>query len=60
MEIITGTNTSRYSQGFTHAILVRAKTREAIDAYRIHPDHVAVAKKIESMEADGIGVDFSG
>ena len=58
VEICTGENTSQYAEGYTHVVLVRAKTKEAIDAYRKHPDHVAVAKKIEAMEQHGIGVDF--
>ncbi len=57
-EITTGQNTSRYSEGYTDVVLVRADTQEAVDAYRNHPDHVAVAKKIEAMEESGVGVDF--
>ncbi len=58
-EIVTGENTSRYSEGYTHVILVRGENQTAIDNYRNHPDHAKVAKDIEAMEEHGIGVDFS-
>ncbi len=59
VEISTGQNSSRYSAGYTHVVLVRAKNQGAIDAYRQHPDHVKLAQEIEAMEEHGIGVDFS-
>jgi len=37
---------------------VLAKNQEALDAYRNHPDHQRVAKEIEEIEEDGIGIDF--
>ncbi len=58
VEISTGQNTSRYNEGYTDVVLVRAETQVAIDNYHKHPDHVAVAKKIEAMEASGVGIDF--
>jgi heme-degrading monooxygenase HmoA len=58
IEISTAKNLSKYSEGYSHVILVRGNTQAAIDAYRAHPDHVAVADKIDSMEDQGIGVDF--
>jgi hypothetical protein len=39
--------------------LMRCVTMESIDAYRTHPDHSAVAERIEAMEQHGIGVDFT-
>lgn len=59
LDIITGQNTSKYSEGYTHAILVRGENQATIDAYRNHPDHAKVAAVIEAMEDKGIGVDFS-
>jgi len=59
IDIVTGENTSRYSEGYTHAILVRGEDQAAIDAYRNHPDHTKAAAIIEGMEDQGIGVDFS-
>jgi len=61
VEISWGENTSKYSDGYTHVILVQAENQAAIDAYRQHPDHEKVAKEkeIETMEDHGIGVDFT-
>lgn len=59
IEISTGVNSSKYGEGYTHVILVRAESTEAIDNYRKHPDHQKVVGKIEAMEDHGIGVDFS-
>ena len=59
VDISTGVNLSKFGEGYTHAILVRGDSQEAIDAYRAHPDHGVVAKRIEEMEAAGIGVDFA-
>jgi heme-degrading monooxygenase HmoA len=59
VEISCARNSSPYSEGYSHVVLVRGKSREAIEAYRKHPDHVRAAKKIDAMELHGIGVDFS-
>ena len=59
LDITTGENTSKYSEGYTRVILVRGEDQAAIDAYRNHPDHTKAAAIIESMEDQGIGVDFS-
>jgi hypothetical protein len=56
--ISTGKNTSRYSEGYSHVILVRGENQASIDAYRTHPDHQTVVKIIDAMEDRGIGVDF--
>ncbi|HSX35904.1 MAG TPA: Dabb family protein [Patescibacteria group bacterium] len=58
VEISTAENASKYSEGYTHVILVRGESQAAIDAYRAHPDHSAAAQKIDVMEEHGIGVDF--
>jgi hypothetical protein len=59
VEISCGRNASKYSEGFSHVVLVRGVDQASIDAYRAHPDHVAVAEKIDRMEDKGIGVDFA-
>lgn len=59
LDIVTGKNTSKYGEGYTHSILVRGKDQTAINAYRRHPDHARVAATIEHIEDRGIGVDFS-
>jgi hypothetical protein len=58
IEIVTGENTSKYSEGYSHVILVRGENQAAIDAYRAHPDHATVAQTIAAMEDRGVGVDF--
>jgi len=58
LEIFAGENFSKYSQGFTHAIVVKFNTKEDIDAYRSHPDHKPVADRLDQMEEDSIGIDF--
>lgn len=59
VEISCAKNESKYSEGYSHIILVRGKTAESLAAYRTHPDHDRAATKIESMEEHGIGVDFA-
>ncbi|MDB5169116.1 MAG: Stress responsive alpha-beta barrel domain protein [Candidatus Saccharibacteria bacterium] len=58
VEISTGVNTSNYSEGYTHVILVRGDSQAALEAYRAHPDHVIAAKLIDDIEDRGIGVDL--
>jgi stress responsive alpha/beta barrel protein len=58
VEISTGHNTSPFSEGYSHVILLRGQNQAAIDEYRNHPDHIRVARDIEAMEDRGIGVDF--
>ena len=59
VEISYGENKSQFSEGYSHVILIRGETAEAIQAYRDHPDHQAAALAIESIEQHGIGVDFT-
>lgn len=59
IEISCAKNESKYSEGYTHVILVRGRNAKAMEDYRNHPDHKKGAKLIESMEEQGIGVDFS-
>ncbi len=35
-----------------------AKTKVALNAYRIHPFHKKIADRIEKMEEKSIGIDF--
>lgn len=56
--IHVGENTSKWNQGYTHAVVVVGKSAEAIQQYRDHPVHVEVAAEIEAIEDDGIGIDF--
>ena len=59
IEIFAGENHSKYSEGYSHVVMVRAESQAAIDAYRAHPDHVKVADEIDIYELKGAGVDFS-
>lgn len=54
----SGKNFSRHGKGFTHVVVVTAKDGKALEEYRNHAGHVKIARKIESMEEDGIGIDF--
>ncbi|HLC67710.1 MAG TPA: Dabb family protein [archaeon] len=58
IDIICGENFSRYSEGFTHAIVVLAEDQKALVGYRNHTLHQALAEEIEEMEERGIGMDF--
>lgn len=58
IEISTGENQSEYASGYTHVVLVRADSKEAIEAYRVHSEHQQAASMLEIMEEHGIGVDF--
>lgn len=59
IDISVGFNASKYGEGYTHAVLVRAETQDAIDSYRKHPDHERAAAILDAAEDHGIGVDFS-
>ena len=59
IEISCAKNESKYSEGYTHVILVRGRDAKALSDYRAHPDHDIAAKLIESIEEKGVGVDFS-
>lgn len=58
LDIRCGQNFSKWNEGYTHAFLVLAKDKMALEAYRNHPDHVVVAKRIDAMDGGSIGVDF--
>ena len=58
IELFAGDNFSKHSQGFTHAIVIKFKSKEDIDAYRAHPSHKPIVDKLEEIEEDSIGIDF--
>ena len=58
IDIMCGENFSKYAEGFTHAVVVLAENRAALETYRNHPAHRIVAEEIEKMEEHGIGIDF--
>ncbi len=57
--IYVGENTSRYGEGFTHAIVVIGEDQAALDAYRADSLHEEAAKEIEFFEDHGVGIDFA-
>ena len=58
LQIYCGQNFSMWNEGFTYACIVITENREALEAYRNHPEHKAIAAEIDSIEAKSIGVDF--
>jgi Stress responsive A/B Barrel Domain len=57
--IYCGKNTSKWNLGFTDAVVVIGETAQSIDDYRADAVHERAAKIIDSMELEGIGIDFS-
>jgi hypothetical protein len=58
IHIYAGKNFHSQAKGYTHGIIIIAKTQKWLDAYRKHPDHVIVAKKIDALAKEGLGFDF--
>lgn len=58
IDLYCGKNFSQWSKDYTHAVVVKVKDRESLSAYRSHPSHIPVAKKVEESEIDSIGIDF--
>lgn len=57
-ELYCGKNFSKWSKSYTHAVIVKVKDREALEVYRNHPRHIPVAKRVEELEKDSIGIDI--
>lgn len=57
-EIRCGENYHLASQGFTHGVVVIGDSRDALQAYRRHPEHEKIALIIKDMALDVIGFDF--
>ncbi|XP_010479609.1 PREDICTED: stress-response A/B barrel domain-containing protein DABB1 [Camelina sativa] len=51
-------STSAASAAFTHVLHSRYRSKEDLDAYAIHPDHVRVVKESESIREDVLAVDW--
>jgi hypothetical protein len=58
IDLSCGRNFSKWSKGYTHAVVVKVKDKKALDKYRKHPIHIPIAKRIEELEQDSIGIDF--
>ena len=58
IDLQCGENFSKWNEGYTHAVVVTVKNKEVLDAYRKHPAHVPVGKRVEELEEHSIGIDF--
>lgn len=58
IDLYCGKNFSKWSEGYTHAVIIKTKNRKALDIYRKHPAHVFVVKIIEKLEENSLGIDI--
>jgi hypothetical protein len=49
VDLSAGENFSPRSGGYTHGIFVRFETREDLQGYMQHPDHLAVVEKLDRL-----------
>ena len=49
IDLSVGENFSPRSGGYTHGLFVRFETADDLQAYLKHPDHLAVAEKLDSL-----------
>ncbi len=56
--IMWGENFSQFSEGFTHVLVVLAKDKASLEAYRKHPLYKSIDKEIEKMQERIMSVDF--
>jgi len=58
-ELTCGTNTSNRNQGFTHGLLVRVPSQNALEVYINHPEHQRiVAEYVRPIVETVIVVDY--
>ena len=57
VDLSVGENFSPRSGGYTHGLFVRFESVEDLQAYLKHPDHLAVAEKLDRL-TDRIVVDY--
>ena len=55
-----GVNNSEegHSKGFTHTFILTFKTKEALEVYLKHPDHLALVEKSGPLFADVFVMDY--
>lgn len=58
IEITTAENASKYSEGYSHIIIVKGQDQAAIDAYFTLLNHGKVGRQLDAIEHQSIGVDF--
>jgi len=49
IDLSVGENFSPRSGGYTHGLFVRFETADDLQAYLKHPDHLAVAEKLDAL-----------
>ncbi len=49
VDLTVGQNFSERSGGYTHGIFVRFESREDLQGYMKHPDHLAVVEKLDAL-----------
>jgi ribosomal protein L17 len=49
VDLSVGENFSERSGGYTHGIFVRFESREDLQGYMKHPDHLAVVEKLDAL-----------
>jgi hypothetical protein len=57
VDLTLGENFSPRSGGYTHGLFVRFESAEDLQEYMKHPDHLAVAEKLDAL-TDRIVVDY--
>jgi heme-degrading monooxygenase HmoA len=58
VDIMCGSNFSKWNDEFTHAVVVILKDREALENYRAHPDHITIGNITNNLEEKSIAIDF--
>ena len=58
ISIDAGTDTNRSSSAYDVVLISRHETREALDSYQKHPEHVVVKNYIGSVVKERVVVDF--
>ena len=49
VDLSVGENFSERSGGYTHGLFVRFESREDLQGYMKHPDHLAVVEKLDAL-----------
>ncbi|OQR83865.1 hypothetical protein ACHHYP_14188 [Achlya hypogyna] len=50
---------TQHGKEYTHALVARMENFDVLQAYEVHPDHVAVVKQFPSLVADFLIIDFT-
>jgi hypothetical protein len=59
LDFSIGRNFSERSQGCTHGLFARFQTRDDLQAYLKHPEHLSAVEKLEALqEGERIVVDY--